>query len=72
MQANDTFAVTCIRRGEALRIFASDVKDAATKHAMLQWADDYDRLAHRAIEIGVFDAAVRTTGITPQNRRRAC
>ena len=42
------------RRAEELRNIASNILDPDAKHAMLKWADDYDRLAQRAIEVGTF------------------
>lgn len=35
-------------------MIASNIKDPRTRAAMLSWADDYDRLAERAIQLGTF------------------
>lgn len=58
MDKNEQVALRFTRRAEKLRAIASNVKDADARQAMLCWADDYDRLAERSIELGVF-------GITP-------
>lgn len=60
MDKNEQVALRFTRRAEKLRAIASNVKDADALQAMLCWADDYDRLAERSIELGVF-------GMTPAN-----
>lgn len=60
MHKVDGAALRFTQRAEELRAIASNVRDPGTRDAMLGWADDYDRLAERAIELGPF-------GTTPQN-----
>ena len=42
------------QRAEELRAIASDVQDTYARNAMFKWAEDYERLAERAIELGTF------------------
>jgi hypothetical protein len=37
------------QRGEQLRFIAQDIRDAKTKTIMLRIADDYDKIAERAL-----------------------
>jgi len=50
----DQVAVRFTQRAEQLRTIAATVKDPEAREAMIRWADDYDRLAERAIELGPF------------------
>lgn len=67
MDKSDAFAAICTRRAEKLRSIASNVRDADAQDAMLKWADDYDRLAHQAIEAGTFDRVLKPRAATPQS-----
>ena len=58
MEKNEQAALRFTQRAEKLRAIANYVRDADARQAMLIWADDYDRLAVRSIELGVF-------GMTP-------
>lgn len=54
MYKSDDIVLRFTRRAEKLRTIASTIKDRDTRDAMLRWADDYDRLAQQAIELGTF------------------
>lgn len=62
MHKVDEVALRFTRRAEELRAIASNVKDPGTRCAMLGWADDYDRLAERAIELGPFATTSQNAG----------
>lgn len=54
MYKSDEVVLHFTRRAEELRAIASNLKDPEAKDAMLRWADDYDRLAERAMQLGTF------------------
>ena len=68
MHKSDEVAVRFTRRAEELRTIADRVKDPEARDAMIQWADDYDRLAQRAIELGPFG----TTPLKPRSATKLC
>jgi hypothetical protein len=48
------------QRAEELRAIAEDIKDPETRRAMLDWANDYERIAMRAIELGTYPSPKRS------------
>ncbi len=66
----DEIAGRFFRRAEELRSIASNVQDANSRDAMLRWADDYVRLAERAIELSNF-APRRSGENAPAQPQRA-